>query len=205
EGLERRVPSDERVEQLRDAFLWQRIPNSNVVVLAFPGVPILGPIVDKHQHARGRQVLDQSIQDGLALAVQPVQVLHDQQQRLDPTLADPHAPDRVARSHRTGRSLRMYAEKQWMCRGVARRFCRAAMSLQGSQTTFKGALREGGEHACVRHDAMRRDPMKANAMRNRMVLTLTVGIVVAVWAARPAGSQTGPTPRSQVAGGQALK
>src|SRR5262245_24964251 len=79
------------------------------------------------------------------------------------------------------------------------------MSLQGSQITFRGSPREGANIACVRHDAMRRDRMKANAMRNRIVLTLTVGIVVTVWAARPAGSQTGLTPRLQVAGGQALK
>src|SRR5262245_13578465 len=45
--------------------------------------------------------------------------------------------------------------------------------------------------------------MKANAMKRGIVLTLT--FVVTVWAACPAGSQTGSTPGVQAAGGGALK
>jgi hypothetical protein len=45
-------------------------------------VLILGTVVHQEQQARGPEVLHQAVEQGLGLAVDPVQVLEDHQQRL---------------------------------------------------------------------------------------------------------------------------
>ena len=49
---------------------------------AAPAVPVFGAVVDQQQDATGRHALDQAVEQGLGLAVDPVQVLEDQGERL---------------------------------------------------------------------------------------------------------------------------
>ena len=58
---------------------------------------VLGAVVDEEQEARRGQALDEAIEQGLGLAVDPVQVLEDHHQRLDLALAQQQALDRVER------------------------------------------------------------------------------------------------------------
>ena len=98
ERAERRVSAEQRVEQLVGAFGRQGIdPELAVVGLAAPGVPVLGAIVDEEQEARRGQALDEAVEQGLGLAVDPVQILEDHHQRLDLALAQEQALDRVER------------------------------------------------------------------------------------------------------------
>ena len=56
---------------------------------------ILGAVVDQQQHPGGRQALDQHIEHGLRLGVDPVQVFEDQQQRLHLAFAQQDALQRL--------------------------------------------------------------------------------------------------------------
>ena len=98
ERAEGRVGAEERIEQLVGALGRQGIdPELAVVGLAAPGVLVLGAVVDEEQEARRGQALDEAIEQGLGLAVDPVQVLEDHHQRLDLALAQQQALDRVER------------------------------------------------------------------------------------------------------------
>jgi hypothetical protein len=84
------------MEQLVSALRGQGIdPELAAVGLAAPGVLVLGAVVDKEQEARCGQALDEAIEQGLRLAVDPVQVLEDDDQGLDLALAQEQALDRV--------------------------------------------------------------------------------------------------------------
>jgi len=50
-------------------------------------VAVLGAIVDEEHEARRGQAVDEAIEQGLGLTVDPVQVLEDHNQRLDLALA----------------------------------------------------------------------------------------------------------------------
>jgi hypothetical protein len=50
-------------------------------------VLVLGPVVDEEEEPRRRQALDEAVQQGLSLGVDPVEVLEDHQERLDLGLA----------------------------------------------------------------------------------------------------------------------
>src|SRR5262245_12495465 len=70
----------------------QRVePELGVVGLAGPAVLILRTIVDQQEHPGGRQTLDQPIEQGLRLGIDPVQILKDEQQGLDLTFAEQYA------------------------------------------------------------------------------------------------------------------
>ena len=56
---------------------------------------VLGAVVDEEQEARRGQAVDEAIEQGLGLAVDPVQVLEDHHQRLGFALAQQQALDRV--------------------------------------------------------------------------------------------------------------
>jgi hypothetical protein len=58
---------------------------------------VLGALVDEKQAARRGQALDEAIEQGLGLPVDPVQVLEDHDQRLDLAFAQQQALDRVKR------------------------------------------------------------------------------------------------------------
>src|SRR5262249_39100308 len=91
EGRERRqagVVSEQRVQDFLGAGWLQRIEAELCVIrLTAPAVLVLRAIVDQEQETRGRQVLDQAVEQGLCLGVDPVQILKDQEQRLLLTLA----------------------------------------------------------------------------------------------------------------------
>jgi hypothetical protein len=68
-----------------------------VVGLAAPAVLVLGAVVDEEQEARRGQAVDEAIEQGLGLTVDPVQVLEDHHQGLDLALVQQQALDRVKR------------------------------------------------------------------------------------------------------------
>ena len=56
---------------------------------------VLGAVVDQEQAAGRGQALDQAVEQGLGLGIDPVQILEDQQQRLHLALAQQHALERL--------------------------------------------------------------------------------------------------------------
>ena len=83
ERRERGIVAEERIQQLAGALGRERVqPHLAVVRLAAPGVLVLGPVVHEQQQARRAQALDQAVEQRLRLAVDPVQVLEDQEERL---------------------------------------------------------------------------------------------------------------------------
>src|SRR5204863_1380732 len=88
ERLEWTAHADEGIEECRGTFGGERIdPQLRVVAPAAPGVLVLGAIVDEQQDARRRQALDEVVEKRLGLAVDPVQILEEQHDRLDLALA----------------------------------------------------------------------------------------------------------------------
>jgi hypothetical protein len=77
------IVPQERLEQAVRARLGQGVePELGIVRFTAPAVLILRAVVNQQQHPGGRQALHQHIEDGLRLAVDPVQVFKDQEQRL---------------------------------------------------------------------------------------------------------------------------
>ena len=88
--------TEERIEQGLGALGRQGVePKLRVAGLAAPAMHVLGAVVDEEEHPGRRQALDQAVQDGLGLAVDPVEVLEDDEQRLDLSLAQEQALHRV--------------------------------------------------------------------------------------------------------------
>ena len=74
----------------------QRIePQLRIVGLAPPAVLVLGSVVDQQQEAGCWQAVDEAVEQGLGLGIDPVQVFEDQQQRLHLALAQQHALERL--------------------------------------------------------------------------------------------------------------
>ena len=61
-------------------------------------VLVLGPVVHEQEEPRGGQAIDHDVQQGLGLAVDPVEVLDDHEERLNLALAQEEALDRVQRA-----------------------------------------------------------------------------------------------------------
>jgi hypothetical protein len=55
-----------------------------------PTVLVLGPVVNQQQDRRGRQALDETVEQGLGLGVNPMQVFEDQQEGLHLGFAQQH-------------------------------------------------------------------------------------------------------------------
>src|SRR5207247_1948933 len=76
-------------EQFFGALGRERIdPELGVVGLASPGVLVLGTVADDEQDSRGRKALDQAVEQRLALGISPVEILEEQEERLDPTFPE---------------------------------------------------------------------------------------------------------------------
>jgi hypothetical protein len=58
-------------------------------------VLVLGTVGDEEQDARGREALDQAVEERLALRIDPVKILEEQQERLDLTFPEEEPLDRV--------------------------------------------------------------------------------------------------------------
>ena len=59
---------------------------------------VLGPVVDEEQEPRDRQALDEGVEERLALGVDPVEVLEDDEERLRSGLAQEQLPDGIERA-----------------------------------------------------------------------------------------------------------
>ena len=95
-GVSAGVVPQEGLEQRLGARVGEGVePQLGVVRFTAPAVLILGAVVDQQQHPRGRQALDQLIEHGLRLGVDPVQVFEDQQQGLHLTFAQQDALQRL--------------------------------------------------------------------------------------------------------------
>lgn len=71
---------------------WQRLkPELRVGGVITPAVLILRAVVDEQQETGGGQALHQTIEQGLGLGVDPVQILEDEQQGLELTLPQEQA------------------------------------------------------------------------------------------------------------------
>jgi hypothetical protein len=87
---------EEHIEQLVGALRWQGIqPELAVIGLTAPGMAVLGAIVDEDQKAHCRQALDRSVQQSLRLAINPMQVLKDQDDGLLARFSQQQLPKRV--------------------------------------------------------------------------------------------------------------
>src|SRR5215831_19245165 len=95
---EGRVGAEKHIEQLVGVLGWQGIdPELAVVGFSAPGVAVLRAVVGEEQEARRWQALDETVEEALGLAVNPVQVLEDHNQGLDLALAQQQTLDRVQR------------------------------------------------------------------------------------------------------------
>jgi len=82
----------EGLEQGVGALGGQRVdPELRVVGLAPPAVLVLRAVVHEEEEARRGQALQQGVEQGLGLGVDPVEVLEDQEQRLDLALPQEEA------------------------------------------------------------------------------------------------------------------
>ena len=90
------IVPQQRLEQGVGARLGEGIePELGVGRFTAPAVLILGAVVDQQQHPGGRQALDQHIEHGLRLGVDPVQVFKHQEQRLHLAFAQQDALQRL--------------------------------------------------------------------------------------------------------------
>jgi len=80
-------------------------PKLRVVRLVPPLLYVLWAVVDEEEHSRRRETLDQSVQEHLALTVDPVQVLDEQHERLHVALPDQETLDAVQDAFSTLRRL----------------------------------------------------------------------------------------------------
>ena len=126
---------------------WQRVePELGVVGLAAPAVLVLRAIVDQQQQPGGGQALDQAVEQGLGLGVDPVQILEHQQQRLHLAFAQQHALQGVERAPAPLR--RVQRQKRAVLRqGVQERqqggmvSCRAVSSVSTCPVTLARMVR----------------------------------------------------------------
>src|SRR6266498_1243506 len=94
--IKRGALAEETPEQLANAFGRQRIePELRVVGPRAPAMFVLWAVVDEEEDACGGEALDEAIEEGLGLTVDPVQVLEDQEQRLHLALAQQQPLDRI--------------------------------------------------------------------------------------------------------------
>ena len=84
ERLQTGVISQQVIEEDLHARARQRVePQLGVIGFAAPAVLVLGAIAHQQEEPRRWQAVDQEVQKRLGLGVDPVQVLHDQEERLD--------------------------------------------------------------------------------------------------------------------------
>ena len=95
ERLQAGVVPEQGVQERVGAQRRQRVqPQLRVIGLAAPAVLVLGPVVDEQQDLGGGETLDQAVEQGLGLGVDPVQILADQEQGLHLAFAQQHALER---------------------------------------------------------------------------------------------------------------
>ena len=96
EGRQAGVVPQQGLEEFVGARSGQRIePQLRVGGFTAPAVLILRAVVDQEQEPGGRQALDQAIEQGLRLGIDPVQIFEHQQQRLHLAFAQQQALERL--------------------------------------------------------------------------------------------------------------
>jgi hypothetical protein len=96
ERVECGVTAEQGVQQRLGEARGQRLQRHlRVVAPAGPVVLGLGPRADQAQDPRGGQALDQPVQQGLRLRIDPVQVLQHEAERLGVTLPQEEAPQEL--------------------------------------------------------------------------------------------------------------
>ncbi len=96
ERRQARVIPEESLEECLGTRRRQRVePELAVVGFAAPAMLVLRPVVDQQQELGRRDALDQAIQEGLGLGVDPVEILTHQQQRLHLAFAQEEALEPV--------------------------------------------------------------------------------------------------------------
>ena len=84
ERVQARVGPEQARQQIVRALRRQRVDAELPVVgLAAPPVLVFGAVVGEQQQPGRRQALDEAVEQGLGLGVDPVQVLDEQHERLD--------------------------------------------------------------------------------------------------------------------------
>ena len=98
EGGEVGRVTQEGVEQLLGARRGEGVQaHLRVVGPAGPAVVILRPVVDEEEDPRAPQAVHESVEEGLRLGVDPVEILEHQQERPHPALPDEDPPHAVQR------------------------------------------------------------------------------------------------------------
>ena len=93
--LQARIVSQNRLEQFLGALGQQWVnPQLAIVRLAAPTMPVFRPVVDEKEKRCSGQAIDQAVQERLGLRIDPMQILEDQEQRLNLTLAQQQPLDR---------------------------------------------------------------------------------------------------------------
>ena len=96
ERLQPRVVTQEGTQELARTLGRERVePELAVVGFAPPAVLVLGPVVDEQEEPGRGQTLDQAIEQGLRLGIDPVQVLEDHEERLPLALPEQEVLDGV--------------------------------------------------------------------------------------------------------------
>ena len=94
--LQTGVIPEQGLEQLLGGRGGQRVePELRVIRFTAPAVLVLGAVVNQRQHTGGREAVDQRIEHGLRLGVDPVQVFEDQEQGLYLAFAQEDALQRL--------------------------------------------------------------------------------------------------------------
>ena len=135
EGRQAGVVPQQRLEECVRTRGRQRVePELAVVGLAAPAMLVLRPVVDQQQELGRRHALDQAVEEGLGLGIDPVQVLKDQQQRLHLAFAHEEALEPVERAlaplrriERQERAVRWQSVQE----GEQRRDCPLQRLVQG--------------------------------------------------------------------------
>src|SRR6185436_3650353 len=83
---------DERIKQDFSA-LWRQGIDANLMVIRFvaPAVAIFRTVIDGKQDAGGGQAIDETVQESLGFAVDPVQIFEHQHQRMQMIFAQQYA------------------------------------------------------------------------------------------------------------------
>ena len=96
ESLQLGVMAEERIEERMGAVRRQRVEAELTVGrLVAPGVLVLGAIVDQQAEPRGREGLDEAVEERLRLGIDPLEVLEHEKQGLDLGFTEHEPPDRL--------------------------------------------------------------------------------------------------------------
>jgi hypothetical protein len=84
ERLKASIPPQEGVEKFPSTCRWQGVePKLDVVGFVPPVVLVFRTVIDEEEEPGSRKTIDQAVEEGLRLVVDPVKILEGNQQGLD--------------------------------------------------------------------------------------------------------------------------